>query len=1040
MLDINAPRYEHPEARVPTAYAELHCLSAFSFQRGASHARELTAQARALGYRALAITDECSLAGIVRAHEDAQKAGIALIVGSEMQVEDGPRLVLLVTDLEAYEAMSTLITHARRRSEKGEYRLLREDFISIPQSALALWLPDAAFDTGHATWMRDTFPQRAWIAVELHRGPCDAQHLSRAQACGARFGLPLVAAGDVRYHVRERRALHDVMTSIRHGLPVAECGYHLLPNGEHHLRTLDELHALYPQALLDETLRIAERCQFRMTELRYAYPRELVPQGHTPTSWLRELTARGVRERWPGGARQEVLHQIEKELTLIAELQYEAFFLTVHDIVREARRLEILCQGRGSAANSAVCFALGITAVQPEDGNLLFERFISRERHEAPDIDVDFEHQRREEVIQYIFGKYGRERAALAATVIHFRRKMALREVGKALGAPPEQIDAFTQSLAWWDKPEQLPQRMREFGLDPDTPLMSRWLALTNELRGMPRHLSQHVGGFVISDTPVSRLVPIENAAMDARTIIQWDKDDLESLGLLKVDVLALGMLSALRRMFDLLKCFPDRPRSLAEIPRGDVPTYDMMCAAKTVGVFQIESRAQMSMLPRLRPREFYDLVIQVAIVRPGPIHGGMVHPYLKRRQARAKNSDHPIEIPERLHKALGRTLGVPLFQEQVMQIAIDGAGFTPGEADQVRRSMAAWKRHGGLTHFRDKLLCGMAANGFDAAFAESIYQMVLGFGSYGFPESHAASFALLAYASAYIKCHAPAVFAVGLINSWPMGFYAPAQLVQEARRDGVQVLPVDVCVSQWDCSLDDARTMRLGLRLVSGLSEDAARRIEAARQQQAFSDLDDLAHRAQLDARERRLLADADALRTLSGHRHRARWAALGVERLPGLLAGYGAKEVQLDLLSAPREGAEIVADYATTGLSLRRHPVALLRTRLDALKVKRASDLQQLPGGRRLKVAGLVINRQRPQTANNTVFMTLEDETGSHNLIVWSSVMEQYRLIALRGSFLIVSGELQKSQGVTHIVAQRFEDASHWIGELPSASRDFH
>ncbi len=1030
------------------AYAELHCLSAFSFQRGASHARELMAQARALGYSALAITDECSLAGIVRAHEEAEKAGITLIVGSELQVEDGPRLVLLVTDLAAYEAMSALITHARRRSDKGQYRLLCEDFTRIPQSALALWLPDAGFDAGHAAWMRDSFPQRAWMAVELHRGPDDAQHLERAHETTARFGLPQVAAGDVRYHVRERRALHDVMTSIRHGIPVAECGYRLLPNGEHHLRTLDELRALYPPALLEETLRIAQRCGFRMTELRYRYPSELVPAGYTPTRWLRVLTTRGIGERWPHGAAPAVLAQIERELGLIAELQYEAFFLTVHDVVREARARGILCQGRGSAANSAVCFALGITAVQPEDGNLLFERFVSKERDEPPDIDVDFEHQRREEIIQYIFGKYGRERAALAATVIHYRRKMSLREVGKALGAGAEQIEAFNQSLAWWDQPEVFPQRLRELGLDPDTPFMQRWLDLAGQLRGMPRHLSQHVGGFIISDAPVSRLVPVENAAMKERTIIQWDKDDLETLGLLKVDVLALGMLSALRRMFGLLQDTPDRPRTLAQIPRGDTATYDMICAARTIGVFQIESRAQMSMLPRLRPRHFYDLVIQVAIVRPGPIQGGMVHPYLKRRQAREKNPHIDFRIPQKLHKAVGRTFGVPLFQEQVMQIAIDGADFSPGEADQVRRSMAAWKRHGGLTHFRERLLGGMARNGFDPAFAESIYSMVLGFGSYGFPESHAASFALLAYASAWFKCHAPAAFTAGLINSQPMGFYAPAQLVQEAQRCGVSVRPADVCASHWDCTLErdpgaaptDEPALRLGLRLVSGLSEATARRIEVARNMGLFTGLDDLVHRAQLDARDRRLLADADALHSLSGHRHQARWDALGAQRLNGLLAGHAAREAQPAQLPAPREGQDIVDDYNATGLTLRRHPVALLRPRLDALKVRRAVDLQRLPGGGRVKVAGLVINRQRPQTANGTVFMTLEDETGAHNLIVWRSVMETHRRAALHASFLVVSGELQKSGGTTHVVAQRFEDLSAWIGELDVASRDFH
>ncbi len=1022
------------------AYAELHCLSCFSFQRGASQAEELFEQAGALGYSALAITDECSLAGIVRAHEASVKHGLKLIVGCEVEIEDGPKLVLLVTDKAAYEAMSCLITHARRRSKKGGYRLLREDFALHPQSTLAVWIPDAAACADHAAWVRDTFAERAWIGVELHRGPGDRRRLNQLRRLGERFGLPLVASGDVRYHVRERRPLHDVMTATLHGLPISECGYRLLPNGERHLHSLEELRQIYPPDLLDQTLRIAERCTFGMKEIKYQYPGELVPQGHTPTSWLRQLTEKGMRERWPEGAKPAVLDQIEKELQLIAGLEYEAFFLTVHDIVKKARELEILCQGRGSAANSAVCFALGITSVTPEEGNLLFERFLSKERNEPPDIDVDFEHQRREEIIQYVFAKYGRDRAAIAATVIHYRKKRAIRDVGKALGLAPDQIDAFSKSLAWWDRKEALPDRLVELGFDPGAPVIRNWLDLVGQLVGMPRHLSQHVGGFVISNGPVSRLVPVENASMKDRTIIQWDKDDLGSLGLLKVDVLALGMLSSLRRSFEMVSTIRNQPFGLADVPREDKPTYDMICKAKTVGVFQIESRAQMSMLPRLKPRKFYDLVVQVAIVRPGPIQGGMVHPYLKARQRLEKNPDVDFRIPPRLHKALSRTLGVPLFQEQVMQIAIDGADFSPGEADQVRRSMAAWKRNGGLEHFREKLLSGMAKNGLDAAFAKSVYQMVLGFGSYGFPESHAASFALLAYASSWLKCHEPAAFFAGLLNSQPMGFYAPAQLVQEARRSGVTLLPADITASAWDCTLDDRTTMRLGLRIVAGLPEEAARRIEQARAVAAFADLEDLVHRARLDARERRLLADADALRTLTGHRHQARWAALGAERLPGMLAGHAAREAQLDLLQPPREGQEIVADYASTGLTLRRHPVSLLRTKLAGLGICSSAEVDRMRDGQRLRVAGLVINRQRPQTANGTVFMTLEDETGSHNLIVWASVIESQRVPALRASFLIVSGELQKQQGVTHIVAHRFHDRSHWLGELVTSSRDFH
>ena len=1023
------------------AYAELHCLSCFSFQRGASRATELFEQAKALGYSALAITDECSLAGIVRAYEAARDTDMKLIVGCEMQIEDGPKLVLLVTDKAAYEAMSALITHARMHSKKGEYRVEREDFATFPQSALALWIPDAAASADHAAWVRDTFsPQRAWIGVELHRGPGDRKRLAQLRRLGERFRLPLVACGDVRYHVRERRPLHDVMTATLHGLPISECGYRLLPNGEQHLHSLPELQQLYPPDLLEQTLHIADRCYFGMKEIRYEYPRELVEEGHTPTSWLRHLTEKGMRDRWPEGPKADVVEQIEKELLLIAELEYEAFFLTVWDIVREARERKILCQGRGSAANSAVCYALGITSVTPQEGNLLFERFLSRERKEPPDIDVDFEHQRREEIIQYVFNKYTRDRAAIAATVIHYRKKRAIRDVGKALGLAQDQIDAFSKSLAWWDRREALPERLKELGFDPDTPVIRLWLDLVGQLVGMPRHLSQHVGGFVISDGPVSRLVPVENASMKDRSIIQWDKDDLESLGLLKVDVLALGMLSTLRRSFEMVSTIRGEPFGLNDVPREDARTYDMICKAKTVGVFQIESRAQMSMLPRLKPRKFYDLVVQIAIVRPGPIQGGMVHPYLKARQKFEKNPKADFQIPARLHKALNRTLGVPLFQEQVMQIAIDGADFSPGDADQVRRSMAAWKRNGGLTHFRDKLMAGMAKNGLDPDFAERIYQMVLGFGSYGFPESHAASFALLAYASSWLKCHEPAAVFAGLINSQPMGFYAPAQLVQEARRSNVKILPVDIAASAWDCTLDDRETMRLGLRIVSGFSEAAAQRIEQARSLSPFADLEDLVHRARLDARERRLLADADALRTLNGHRYQARWAALGAERLPGLLAGHAAREKQLDLLEAPREGQEIIADYASTGLTLRRHPVALLRTKLAGLGICSAAEVERMHDGQRLRVAGLVINRQRPQTANGTVFMTLEDETGSHNLVVWASVIESQRLPALRASFLIVSGELQKQQGVTHVIAQRFHDRSHWLGDLVTSSRDFH
>ncbi|MBI2382829.1 MAG: error-prone DNA polymerase, partial [Gammaproteobacteria bacterium] len=776
-----------PAGNLGVSYAELHCLSNFSFLRGASHAHELVRRARELGYQALAIADECSMAGIVRAHQAARQHGLKLIVGTEVRLEDGPKLVLLAENRDGYAAICGLIAQARRAAAKGSYKLRRCDFLPTPalprgaaaDGVCALWCPDAEARDEDAAWLRERFAGRAWIAVELHRGADDGARLRRLRALGARHGLPLAAAGDVHMHVRGRRVVQDVLTAIRHRLPLAECGHRLFPNGERHLRRLEELRELYPEELLQETLRIAGRCDFRLDELRYAYPRELVPAGRDAAGWLRELTEDGLRERFPQGVPAAVRALIDKELALIAELRYEHFFLTVHDLVRFARGRGILCQGRGSAANSAVCYALGITEVDPARMNMLFERFISRERNEPPDIDVDFEHQRREEVIQYVYRKYGRERAALAATVVGYRPRSAIRDVGRALGLAPDLLDRLSQSLAWWDAPQEFPQRLREAGLDPDSAAARRFLHLVGRLLDFPRHLSQHVGGFVISDAPLAQLVPVENAAMPERTIIQWDKDDLEALGLLKVDVLALGMLSALRRALDIVSRRRGAPFRLADIPAEDPATYEMIGRGDTIGVFQIESRAQMAMLPRLKPRTFYDLVIEVAIVRPGPIQGGMVHPYLRRRRG-----EEPEEYPSaELRKVLGRTLGVPLFQEQVMEIAVVAAGFTPGEADHLRRSMAAWKRGGSMDHLRERLLDGMARRGYAPAFAARIFEMIRGFGSYGFPESHAASFALLAYASAWLKRHEPAAFFAAILNSLPMGFYAPAQLVQAARR-----------------------------------------------------------------------------------------------------------------------------------------------------------------------------------------------------------------------------------------------------------------
>ncbi|WP_043769962.1 error-prone DNA polymerase [Algiphilus aromaticivorans] len=1019
-------------------YVELHCLSAFSFQRGASTPPELVERAQALGYTALALTDECSLAGVVRAWEAAKQCDLRLIVGSEIVLEDGLCVVLLVPDQAAYSDLCRLITRGRRASTKGSYRLSRADLAEHAGHLLTLWLPRGVeADEEDARWLQAHFGQRLWIAVHQWRDAGDAPRRATAERLARAHGLRITAAGGALMHRRSRRAIADVMKALRLRRPLAECGAALAVNGEAHLRPREALAQLYTFEEMAESTAIAARCDFRLGDLRYSYPEELVPEGLTAAAHLRALTEAGLRRRWPEGAPDDVRATAERELAIVIELGYEHFFLTVEDLVRFAERRGILCQGRGSAANSVICYALGITAVDPRRASMLFERFVSKERDEPPDIDVDFEHQRREEVIQYVYAKYGRERAALAATVIHYQPKSALRDAGFALGIAPELIERASRAMRWHDRSQSLADRLRALGVDPDDAALQRWLGVAEQLIGLPRHLSQHVGGFVIADQPLHQLVPVENAAMVDRTIIEWDKDDLEALGLLKVDVLALGMLSAIRRALDLVGARHGRAFALADIPPEDPATYAMIQCAETVGVFQIESRAQMSMLPRLRPANYYDLVIQISIVRPGPIQGGMVHPYLKRRKGEEK-----VAYPSKeLEEVLGRTLGVPLFQEQVMQIAIVAAGFTAGEADQVRRSMAAWKRRGGLQHFRERLMAGMRAKGYEESFAEAIYQQILGFGDYGFPESHAASFALLAYASAWLKCHEPAAFFCALLNSQPMGFYGPAQLVTEARRSGVEVRPADVTLSLPASSLEAGAAgpaLRLGLGMVKGLSEGAMQRIAAARDAQPFSDVADLVQRAALEARDREALARADALAALAGDRHRAHWQAAGAQRLPGLLAGFAAAEPSLRL-SEPQEGEEILADYNSLGLTLRRHPVALLRPRLSRLGVCPPERFAQLDDGAALRVAGLIVNRQRPGTAKGTVFMTLEDEAHSYNLIVWGDTFRRFQAEAM-GNFVIVRGMLQRAEGVTHVVAHHFEDRSDWLGALAVASRDFH
>ncbi len=999
------------------------------------------AQAAALGYSALAITDECSVAGVVRAHGAAKEHSLKLIIGSEFRLSCGLHLVVLATSRRGYGGLCELISIGRRSAPKGQYRLGRGDFVQCHLlECLALWVPGDTAAPEQGQWIGSMFPDRSWLGVQLLAAGDDRARLQRLSALGEQLALPLVACGDVHMHVRGRRALQDTLTAIRLKCTVASAGLALFPNGERHLRPPQQLMRIYPQALLGQTVEIAGRCQFSLDELRYEYPHELVPDGETASSYLRRLTLQGMAQRWPQGVPVSVQSQVEYELKLISELAYEPFFLTVHDVVHYARSQGILCQGRGSAANSAVCYCLKITAVDPGRMSMLFERFISKERNEPPDIDVDFEHERREEVIQYIYTKYGRQRAALAATVISYRPRSALRDVGKALGFDPLQLERLSGAIQWWDGSTVADERVREAGFDPHNTLVQRLLILVRTVLGFPRHLSQHVGGFVISEGPLNQLVPVENASMPERTVIQWDKDDLEALGLLKVDVLALGMLSAIRRAFDLVGRYRrlQRPLTLASVPSEDPKVYDMICEADTVGVFQIESRAQMSMLPRLRPRNYYDLVIEVAIVRPGPIQGDMVHPYLRRR-----NGEEAVSYPsDAVREVLERTLGVPIFQEQVMQLAVVAAGFTPGEADRLRRAMAAWKRQGGLGPFEDKLIRGMRERGYTQDFAQRIFRQITGFGEYGFPESHSASFALLVYVSAWLKCHEPAAFAAALINSQPMGFYAPSQLIQDARRHGVQVRAVDVLSSDWDCTLErtlgGAPALRLGLRTIKGLTEEAGEQVVQLRRRGTLTSVQALATGARLNKRALDALAAADALRALAGHRHRARWDVSGIEQNTDLLADAGIAE-GIALLRRPSEGQSVVADYSTLGFTLRSHPLALLRTQLDKRRIHTSQALWELPNGCSVRTAGLVTTRQRPGTASGVTFVTLEDEAGHVNIIVWSKLGETQRKVLLGAQLMMVRGTVQRESGVLHIVAARLEDYSSMLGGLVTQSRDF-
>jgi error-prone DNA polymerase len=1072
-------------------YAELHCRSNYSFLTGASHPAELVRRAQQLGYAALALTDECSLAGVVRAHVEARECGLHLIIGAEMRLTlpaagkgvaaVGPphaRLVLLAQTRRGYGNLSHWVTVARRRAPKGEYLAYPGDVEGRVPSAptlaglpecLALLVPDASqsFETvfAHAMWLKTWFADRAGIALSLRRRAGDDDLLEVVLRVAQFAGLPIVATGEVLMHVRSRKPLQDTLTATRLNLPVAQCGLQLEPNAEAHLRARARLAALYEPEWLENTLAFAGRCSFSLAELRYEYPREIVPEGQTPASHLHALAVEGLRRRFPADAGARWRPQVERELALIERLGYEAYFLTVADIVCWARERGILCQGRGSAANSVVCYCLGITEVNPAEASLLFERFISAERGEPPDIDVDFEHQRREEVIQYIYAKYGRHRAALTAVVICYRPRSALRDVGRALGMDLAAIELLSKSMHWFDGRHIDAERLRDAGFDPEAPMTRLWVELALQLIGTPRHLSQHPGGFVIARDQIEQLVPVETAAMENRSVVQWDKDDLDALGLIKVDILALGMLSALRRALLFIGQKTGRAFTMADVPDADAPTYDMLCRADTVGAFQVESRAQMSMLPRLQPRVFYDLVIQVAIVRPGPIQGGMVHPFLHNRSL----SDAEIDCPEEIRPALMRTKGVPIFQEQVMQIAMLAADFSGGEADQLRRAMAAWKRKGGLEPFRQRLVGRMVEKGYEREYAERIFQQIKGFGDYGFPESHAVSFALLAYKSAWVKCHHPDAFLAALLDSQPMGFYQPAQLVRDARAHGVEVRPVDVAVSAWESTLEapgapmhavrvdkgaplhavrvdkgaPLHAVRLGLDRVAGLSQDAGQRIVAARAQGPFATPEDLARRAGLDAHALQALAQADALRTLSGHRHQAGWAVAGIDTRPtALLRQTRVHEAEV-VLPAPAEADDTLADYRALGLTLQRHPLALLREELSRFKVQPAAVLNTYPNGRLARASGLVTHRQRPETAKGTMFVTLEDDTGAVNAIVWPAVVETQRKPLLAARLLTVFGRWQRQgegdRAVMHLVVMKAIDHSDLLQGLASRSRDF-
>lgn len=1003
-------------------------------------------QACELGYSAVAITDECSYAGLVKAYQASEACGLKLIVGSEFElIVDGNKLslVLLASNRSAYSEISHLITKARRRSPKGEYQLSVADLRFGLPNCLAIWLPRySKSDTLHGKKLLALFKARLWIGVELFMLSADQRKYLHCSNLSKSLGIRMVACNDVHMHDKSLKPLQDTLTAIRLNCSVKDLSDTSHINAERYLKPLSLLQKQYPAELLQESLHIASLCNFNMSELRYQYPREVVPNGLSPSAYLRELTESGIEERWPSGISSKMRAQIEYELGVIEELDYEYYFLTVYDIVRFARSQNILCQGRGSAANSAVCYCLFITGIDPNLHQLLFERFISKERNEPPDIDVDFESQRREEVIQYIYKKYSRKRTAIAATVITYRRKSAVRDVGKALGLPLNFIEELNRSMAWWDKVDTLVEHVKNRRLNIDSALLHHFFMLVKQILGTPRHLSQHVGGFLITHQATSTLVPIENAAMPDRTIIQWDKYDIEIMKLLKVDVLGLGMLSAIRNALEMISTQQGKRVTFQSIPKEDPAVYQMLCRGDSVGVFQVESRAQMSMLPRLKPRCFYDLVVQVAIVRPGPIQGEMVHPYLKRRN---KEESVPDTTPE-IHSVLKRTYGVPIFQEQVIKLTMVAAGFSGGEADELRRAMASWGKRGDLDQFRSRLIDGMLNRGHSLEFAERLFKQIKGFGSYGFPESHSASFALLVYASAWLKCHYPAAFYAGILNSQPMGFYSPSQLVQDAKRHNVRVLPVCIVNSQWEHTLDSSapgQGFRLGFCLIKGVSKQSAQRLMSSREKETIKSLSDLKGRAIFNSMELTKLVDADAFHEFHKNRRQAYWQALRID--DGFdssnKSGQKHKPSKADFINELSPLDSMLSDYRSArGVSLKHHPMQLLRKTLPFARCTLASQVLSRRNKSLIEISGLVTGRQRPGTASGVIFMTLEDETGNINVILWQGVQERFREAILTGRILYIKGTLEHQHGVANVIAAYIEQHDNALPDLKSRSRDFH